>query len=129
MGRDSVLYGDWKADKYIEPGPKVPYMIGYRNNVGRVSFWKIGDNPFYVKYKFSRAGESSSFVAITNLQLNGSNGTENITTSFTGFEEITFPFEGKVRFNAPNSLNTSTLDCELRLVINEPGAWQVTIYY
>lgn len=129
MGRDSVLTGVWKTDKYIEKGARIPYMIGYRGNIGRVVFWKAGDKPFNIKYKFSRAGEASSFIAITNLLLNGSSGTENISTSFTGYENVSFPFEGKVKFNAPNSFNTVSLDCELRFVINEPGNWMVTIYY
>ena len=129
MGKDSVQSGEWKADKYVEKGSRIPYTIGYRNNVGRVAFWKVNDKPFNVKYKFSRAGEASSFIAITNLLLNGSSGTENISTSFTGFENVSFPFEGKVRFNAPNSFNTASLDCEFRFVINEPGEWMVTIYY
>ncbi len=129
MGRDSLLAGIWKADKYVGKQMIAPYTIGYRNNVGRVICMKTGEKPNYVKYKFSRAGEASSFLAISNILLQGSSGSENITTTFTGFEDVTFPFEGKVRFNAPNSLNTSSLECELRLTINEPGTWLVTIYY
>jgi hypothetical protein len=62
--------------------------------------------------------------------MQGSSGTENISTNFTGFENITFPFEGKVQFTSPSPLNpTIILNCELRLKINEPGSWLVTIYY
>lgn len=128
-GRDSVYAGVWKADKYVGKEVMTPFVIGYRNNVGRVTCMKIGDKPYNVKYKFSRAGESSSFLAISNLLLQGNSGTESITTSFTGFEDVKFPFEGKVQFSAPNSLNTTSLACEVRFKINEPGSWLVTMYY
>jgi hypothetical protein len=129
-GSDSVQAGIWKRDKYV--GPKevaVAYMIGYRNNIGRITCMKMGDERNYIKYKFSRSGESSSFVAISDLMLQGSSGTENISSNFTGFENVTFPFEGKVQFNAPSALNTGSLACELRITINEPGPWLITIYY
>jgi len=128
-GIETSLSGIWKADEYIGKEVLSPYKIGHRNNIGRIACTKVGEQPFYVKYKFSRAGEASSFLAISNLLLRGSSGTENITTSFTGFENVTFPFEGNVKFKAPNSLNTAELDCELRFTINEPGNWLVTIYY
>ena len=129
-GNDSVQAGIWKRDKYV--GPKevaVAYVIGYRNNIGRITCMKMGDERNYIKYKFSRSGESSSFVAITDLMLQGSSGTENISSNFTGFENVTFPFEGKVQFSAPSALNTGSLSCELRITINEPGPWLITIYY
>ncbi len=127
--RDSVLTGIWKNDNYIGEKNISPYVIGYRSNVGRVTCMKMGDERKYVKYKFSRAGESATFITITDLLLQGSSGTETITNNFTGFENVQFPFEGKLKFNAPNALNTGTLNCEVRLTINEPGPWLVTIYY
>jgi hypothetical protein len=129
-GSDSVQAGIWKRDKYVGPKEvRVAYVIGYRNNIGRITCMKMGDERNYVKYKISRAGESSLFLNITDLMLQGSSGTENISTNFTGYEDIDFPFEGKVQFSAPNSLNTAVLNYEVRLTINEPGSWLVTIYY
>ncbi|TSA39004.1 MAG: hypothetical protein D4R64_01040 [Porphyromonadaceae bacterium] len=125
MGRDSVLAGVWKEDKYIGERALAPYVIDYRNNIGRVSCMKVGDRP-YVKYKFFRNGGESN--NISNLLMQGSSGSEN-TTSFTGFEQVTFPFKGKVIFNAPNSFQTATITCELRFIINEPGSWIVTMFY
>jgi len=130
FNRDSVLTGIWKEDKYVGKEVVAPYTIGYKNNVGRVTFQKMGDDRFYVKYKFSRSGEASSFIAITDLMLQGSSGTENISTNFTGFENITFPFEGKVQFTSPSAMNPNIiLNCELRFKINEPGPWLISIYY
>jgi hypothetical protein len=126
MDRDSVLAGVWKEDKYIGERALTPYVIEYRNSIGRVSCMRVGDRP-YVKYKFSRNGDESN--GINNLLLQGSSGSESNTVSFTGFEQVTFPFKGKVTFTAPNSFMTSMLTCELRIVINEPGSWIVTMFY
>jgi hypothetical protein len=126
MGRDSVLTGVWKKDKYIGEKVLPPYVIEYRNNIGRVSCMRVGDRP-YVKYKFSSSG--GELHNISGLLMQGSSGSESSTTSFSGFEQVIFPFKGKVIFAAPNTLNTSTLSCELRFTINEPGSWIVTLFY
>lgn len=126
-GKDSTLNGYWIEDKYIgESKPPPPYIIEYRNNVGRVSCMRVGDRP-YIKYLFSRNG--SELNNITNVLMQGSSGSEKTQTSFTGFESVTFPFNGKVTFNAPNSFLTSVMSCELRITVNQPGAWVVTIFY
>ena len=54
-GRDSLIAGEWKDDKFLGEKPLQPYIIEYRNSIGRVSFTRVGDRP-YVKYKFSRNG-------------------------------------------------------------------------
>jgi hypothetical protein len=126
-GRDSILNGNWHEDKFIgKSKPPMPYVIEYKNSIGRVSCAKVGDRP-YVKYKFSRNGDESN--NISNLLLQGSSGSESNSVSFTGYEQVTFPFIGKVKFNAPNSFMSAILSCELRLRINEPGSWVVTIFY
>jgi hypothetical protein len=125
-GRDSLIAGEWKDDKFLGDKPLQPYIIEYRNSIGRVSFTRVGDRP-YVKYKFSRNG--SELNNLSNLLLQGSSGSENLSTAFTGYEQVTFPFSGKVYFNAPSSFMTTLLTCELRITINQPGSWIVTIFY
>ena len=88
----------------------------------------MGNTPNYVKLKFTRSGEASG-GSISDLLLTGSSGAENITDTLIGFENVEFPFEGRVRFSAPNAFYSSILSCDVRFVINRPGAWTVTIYY
>lgn len=128
MGRDSLLIGMWKDDVYAGQEKLPPYVIQYRNNLGRVTLMKMGTTPSYVKLKFTRSGESST-VLISNLMTSGSSGSESLTNNMLGYENIDFPFEGRLKFTAPNAFNTALLDCELRFLINEPGAWTVTIFY
>jgi hypothetical protein len=124
--RDSVIAGEWKNDKYMVVKALSPYVIEYRNGIGRITCIRTGDRP-YVRYVFSRSD------VVSDLTLQGSSGMENINASayntFTGYEQVTFPFKGIVKFNAPSALMTSTMACELRLTINQPGAWVVTISF
>jgi hypothetical protein len=126
-GKETVMTGIWNEDKYIGEKAVAPYTILFKNSITRVSCTKAGETPNYVVYKFSRAGGSAS--DINELMLTGSSGDETISQNFIGFEQVTFPFEGKIKFIAPNALRTAMMSCELRYQINEPGAWTVTIYY
>jgi len=129
MGRDSVQAGLWKNDVFTGEEKLPPYVIQYKNNIGRVTCMKLGSTPEYVKFKFTRSGESSSVLVVSNLMTSGSSGSESLTNNMVGYENVTFPFEGRVKFTAPNAFNTALLDCELRFLINEPGAWTVNIFY
>jgi hypothetical protein len=128
LGRDSILAGVWKKDRFIGKDIVPDYAILYRQGVGRVTCMKMGKTPTYIKLKFTRSGEASAGV-ITELLLTGSSGSESITDTMTGFEHIDFPFEGRVTFNAPNAFYSAILSCDIRFVVNKPGAWTVTIYY
>lgn len=125
-GRDTVLKGVWEKDKYVGEKLVAPYSITYRLSISRATITRTGDIP-YVVYKFSRPG--GSLDDIQDLLLQGSSGHENNSNNFLGFEQITFPFEGKIRFMAPNALKTAVITCELQYKINQPGSWTVTIYY
>jgi hypothetical protein len=124
--KDSVLAGEWKNDKFLGFKTAPPYVIEYRNGIGRVSCFRVGDRP-YVKFKFSRAGGETSIV--NNLLMQSSSGSERISPEFTGYEQVEFPFWSKITFSAPNAWYTAMISCELRITINEPGAWIVTLSY
>ncbi len=125
--RDSVQSGFWKQDEFVGTEQIAPYSVTHRIGVSRASFFRQGTVENYVTFKFSRSGGSS--YSIDGLIMQGSSGSESITTAFTGFQNTSFPFEGKVQFRAPNMLNTVINNYELRFVINQPGEWVVTIYY
>lgn len=126
-GRDSVLIGYWEKDQYLGYEIEPPYVVDYRNNVGRVTFSKINDKGDYVRIKFMRG--SSEFTGISDLLLQGTSGTENTSRTFTGFENAEFPFKGKVVFTAPNAFHSATIRCEMRYRILERGAWEVKVNF
>ena len=124
--KDSVLVGEWKNDKFMGMKIPPPYNIEYRSNIGRVTCTKVGDRP-YVKYRFSRAGGETS--SLSGLLMQSNSGSERSYPEFTGYEQVEFPFRGKLTYTAPNVWYSSMIYCELRLTINQPGAWIVTISY
>jgi hypothetical protein len=124
--KDSVLAGEWKNDKFLGFKTVPPYIIEYRNGIGRVSCFKVGDRP-YVKYRFLRAGGETS--SVNGIMMQSTSGSERLTPEFTGYEQVEFPFWGKITFSAPNAWYTAMISCELRITINEPGAWIVTLSY
>jgi hypothetical protein len=126
MGRDTAISGLWRDDKFIGEKDIAPYVIEYRNNIGRVSIVKIDDRP-NISYKFSRNG--GVVDNISGLFLQGSSGNESQGVTFTGFERVSFPFSGKIEFEAPNSFNSVSMACEVRFTINQPGYWVVTVFY
>lgn len=124
-GKDTVLNGIWKEDRFVGAKRPEPYVIEYRNGVARITAMRIGDRP-YVRYKFTQSGLEANIVS--GLLMQGSSGTERNNSDFTGYEGISFPFSGKLTFTAPNNFRTAMISCEIRLTINEPGAWVVTIF-
>jgi hypothetical protein len=135
-GRDSVVTGLWQSDKFIGEESIPPYVIRFRNGVTRVSCIRTGDQPLRVYYKFTRGGTTSEHTSpISNLLLQGSSGIESNSSNYFGFDDVKFPFEGKITFSAPSALsspgaaNAVTLNYELNFAINQPGAWLVTIFY
>ncbi len=124
--KDSILVGEWKNDKYIGMKQLPPYNIEYRSGIGRVTCFKEGDRP-YVKFRFLRAGSESS--SLSGLMMQSSSGSEKTSPEFTGYEQVEFPFWGKLTFTVPNAWHSAMIDCEVRLTINQPGAWIVTISY
>lgn len=124
--RDTTITGVWKEDKYVGEKDLQDYEILYRTGVGHISCMRVGDRP-YVRYRFTRNGAESQ--NISGLLMQGSSGTEQMTGSFIGFEQVEFPFEGNLKFFAPNAFYSATITCEVRLVINKPGAWVVSISF
>lgn len=125
--RDSIQTGYWKDDIYQGARQIASYAVTGRIGVTRTTFIKQGNTENFVSFKFARTGTTS--YNIEGLILQGSSGSESVTTAFTGFTETSFPFTGKVQFRAPNLLNTVINNYELRFTINEPGGWVVTLYY
>ncbi len=125
--KDSIQTGYWGEDIYIGKEQVAPYVIQHKIGVTRASFVKQGKGENFVSFKFARSG--STTYDIDGLIMQGSSGSESVTTAFTGFQHTSFPFECKIQFQAPNLLNYATFNYEMRFVINQPGDWVITIYY
>jgi len=64
---------------------------------------------------------------IEDLQMVGSSGSPVSSSSYNGFDNVTFPFEGNIRFKASNKMGTAVYDREVRFKVNEPGHWTLRV--
>lgn len=64
---------------------------------------------------------------IEEMQLVGSSGNPVHSNSYIGFDEVSFPFEGNIRFKAANKFGTGVYDREVRFKVNEPGRWTLRL--
>jgi len=124
QGKDSIQVGIWRNDKYA--GKKIipPYSVQIKRNIMNYSITK------------SIKGDKSIMVVITknalrvqppDIDLIGSSGSVINTGSALGFENVTYPFNGKIRYTMSNQLGTSSFLCELQFTITVEDSWEVSI--
>ena len=124
-GKDTTLAGRWVNDEYVGgKSSSQAYKVLFKDNIGRVTFTRFGDGE-RIRIRFRRSGGE---IEVQNLMLFGDSGTIQTHSYFVGFENADFPFTGKVVFYAPSVWGASTMRCELRFEINEPGMWDIYIY-
>lgn len=115
--------GYWKNDEY-QGKYKESYRINSSRGIVRASFRKIGDQENTIELRFRQAGVDAK-GKIDQLLLQNSSGTWQHTIPFTGFENVEYPFKGRVDFHAPNQLRTQVSQNVVDFTINEPGRWEI----
>jgi len=116
--------GIWKEDNYIGVKPEPAYEIIRKENILRYSFVKTSDPRNMVMIKLIRNG-----IAIypDNLLLSSSGGSVIQQRSFTGFEQLQYPFSGNIKYSLLTPFNNSYVDYELDFLIREAGSWEITL--
>ena len=64
---------------------------------------------------------------VEDMRMVGSSGTPLSSSSYIGFDNVSFPFEGNIRFKASNKMGTVVYDREVRFEVNEPGRWTLRV--
>jgi hypothetical protein len=127
---DSTINGLWKNDKFIRIVDTTqkelpPYKIIYQRNLTRVRFVKTGSGN-KVLYNLSDAAGNRR---ISSLNAFGTSGNYITYSRHFGYENVTFPFEGKISFMAPSNSGFVIYNIELFFVINEPGTWEIYLNF
>ena len=123
-GKETTEEGIWKENSFIGKAPDPAYEIIRKQNILRYSFYKTSDPRNMVMVKILRNGTT---IYPDNLLLSCSNGSIIQQRSFTGFEQMQFPFTGNIKYSLLTAFNNSYVDYELDFVINEPGSWEITL--
>ena len=123
---DSVLTGFWKDDKYIGLYEK-DYVAVPRGPL-RHRFSRIADSPNAIEIQFMRDGVRQ-MKDIVSISSQSSSGSELRQNSFFGYEQVEFPFEGRLIMTINNSMRTNTYSAEFNYTINRSGKWLIVIDY
>lgn len=127
---ESILIGIWKNGELIKtqtpyPTKEVKFQVGLRRNIDRYRFYRLGDGNKVV-FLFQ---EMSGQRKIMNLLIDGSTGTYYSFGNEIGFENVLFPFDGKIRFQTQSKMRSGIIECEMHFTIMESGFWEVTVTY
>lgn len=114
----------WKNDvKQKEVFPQA-YRIISQRNIGRLRVYNQGGANGVWFQPNSDGGVTTDFQ---DFSVSGNSGREMIQRPKIGYEEVTFPFKGSVRFKAWNKLRTAQYELYLEIEITQPGNWVVEI--
>lgn len=124
-GKDTLITGKWIQDEYVEDQSKdLTYKVEYRMNVIRTSIIPQGEGDEIRIRIFSKGIEYRP----EDLSLIGDSGNTRQDAGNKVFEDVKFPFEGKVTFSGTSALGSIPVDCQLRFVVYKPGRYDLYIY-
>ena len=125
---DQAIKGIWKDDVFVKEFVDPPYDVTYKSGVTGVNFYENKTSTANrVEFVFQRDGSQSRSAG--RLSLSSNSGDEKISSGFSGFENVDYPFEGVVEFHEPNRMGTVYIRYELKFKIIKAGSWKVVIRY
>jgi len=124
-GKDTLISGKWAQDEYVEDkSQELTYKVEYKMNVVRTSIIPQGEGDEIRVRIFSKGAEFRPM----DLALIGDSGNIRDDANSKVFDDILFPFEGKVTFTGTSAMGTIPVDCQLRFVVYKPGRYDLYIY-
>lgn len=123
--KDSVLTGYWKRGNYIGEYDKL-HNVNFTQNVSKVKFKYVSDKKNRVEVRLQRGGNRIS--SVTYFDLTSATGASIRLVQYGGiFDDLEFPFEGKVRYTVPTILGGSQVTGRVEFQVLKPGHWVCTI--
>lgn len=116
--------GFWKNDEYIGKEIIPPYKVTRNLNVARSTFKRSGAIEG-LRILFQQAGSEN--VAIEDLSIASSSGSEYRSGKMYGIQNVFFPLDVKIHYFTWNKMRTGKIEVVFEFTINEPGAWELTL--
>lgn len=122
--RDTTQEGKWVKDEYKGMIVEKDYSVITRRNLDRYSFYRRGNgNTIFVKlYQLGKINSS-----ISNLTLSGNSGFPMDKSTIIGFDQVSYPFEGLIKYRTWNKMHTTRYDVVFEFKIIKPGDWVINI--
>jgi hypothetical protein len=121
--KDSIIKGYWEYDKYIGAERIDPYEV--TNKTGSV-------NPRIYNTSQGNKVEITIIDPVTHGFLTGNifyTGQATPRTTFNRYyyEDASFPLEFNIDYVCSNKLGTASINNTIRIKINKPGSWVITL--
>jgi hypothetical protein len=126
VSKDTVITGFWKNDKYVGTQLIPPYKISRSYNVGRSVIRKTISPLQEIKIRILQG--SMDNLLVENFSLVYSSGDEFRSGGIYGIQNVKFPVDVKVMYTTWNPFRTTQFNIVFEFTINDPGAWDVTLY-
>ncbi|MCK5169690.1 MAG: hypothetical protein KAQ75_07415, partial [Bacteroidales bacterium] len=117
------LKGIWKDDEFFKEIVDPPYEVILKSGVTGINFYEYDATPYRIEVVFQKDGSQSSTVA--ELTLSSTSGQSKISNSFSGFENVLFPFEGYLEFVSPSRMGTVMLRYQVKFKIIKESSWRI----
>ncbi len=125
-GRDSLLQGMWANDVFKGMSEADAVHVVMKRNLVRYTSMRRGDgNQVIVKILMGGAPNSD----IEDLMFVSNSGSEIRYSHVTGFDNVEFPFWGKVTYSTWNKLKTMRYDVVFEFEITQPGLWEISLHH
>jgi len=121
---DSGMSGYWKNDEYIGEELIPAYKITRSTNIARATFKRSGAIEG-VRILLLQAGSDN--IAIENLSIVSSSGSEYRSGRMYGIQNVLFPLDVKIQYLTWNKMRTGKIEVIFEFTINESGAWELTL--
>jgi hypothetical protein len=119
-GKDSLLIGFWKKDKYVGQYEKAYEVITKTPEIVSVNFINKGEGSELILL----ITKGQTPISPSGLTVTGQYGAGTPVNRATAFRQIEFPWQGSIRFSY-NDLGLKSP--ELVVKINTPGIWEIRI--
>ena len=123
--KDSVQEGLWENDIFtFKTKPVANYKVTSKRNIDRYRFIEIGNTINKIQVKVLRSGITAP---VSDILLHGDSGSVVKNGGFVGFDNVTYPFIGKIQYTIPSKLNAQMLSVAFTFLVNKPGQWEIQL--
>lgn len=120
--RDSIVEGYWEAGKYVGEKPIVPYEVSNKTGSVNPSIICSGDGN---KVEIVVLDPFNAYVT-PQIIATGEYTLQNYY-SRNYFSDAKFPLTFDIRYSCTNKYRSGFIDSTIRIKINKPGSWVVTL--
>jgi hypothetical protein len=123
-GKVIEKFGFWQNDSLQKEILPNPYKVLNQRNVERVRIYREGEGNTVWFYPNALGGVANN---PEDIQVTGNSGSSVSLRPKIGYQDVTFPFTGSIKYKAWNKLRTTQFEILLEIEIFQPGSWIVEL--